>query len=182
MLAVIRNHPAIVDFLVSVGANKMIKDANDKVPSDYLLDDMQEIAVLFPDREIRSKVAVPGLAVAATRHEETVRSVVDQQQLSPRTQTLFSGLGDGVPLQNFVKHLESLPSDRVNAQNIGKRGDTPLMLLLRNKSLSPLKQTKAKALIQHGALWQATNRRGETPEQLLAQHPERERLNSFLKP
>lgn len=88
---------------------------------------------------------------------------------SPRTQRMFTGLGSSFPAEKFEKILPEVPN--VNQKNVGKKGDTALMKLLRKKELREGKEIpKIEALLKYGALWTVKNNLGETADALAKKH------------
>ena len=103
-----------------------------------------------------------------------------QEQLSPRTQKMFSSI-NSVKIEKFEKIVANVPN--VNCCNVGKKGDTALMTILRSKKLREGKEiSKIQILIKYGASWTIKNKIGETAEDLVKSHNPHliSRLNSFF--
>ncbi len=100
------------------------------------------------------------------------RASVGSPPLSPRTQRMFTGIGGSCTPEQFEAAVSAVPD--INRQNIGKKGDTALMHLAREKKIRDSKELpKIEILLRHGASWTAPNRRGDTAETVLREkHPE----------
>jgi dsRNA-specific ribonuclease len=98
---------------------------------------------------------------------------------TPRSQNVFSSVGGNVSVKIFENYLQKAPH-AADKNNIGNRGDTPLMLVLRSRmkggkgtSLRPNQDMpKIKLLLKYGAMWKTPNYKDETAEQLLKKFPE----------
>lgn len=112
-----------------------------------------------PRSILKQSVENTSNAAKNTHHPQPVKPT---RSLSPASQRVFCILGTGTPLPTFSKALSQM-SD-INCRNIGKRGDTALMTLVRKDIVQT---PKVKALLKHGALWTATNNEGKSAEKLL---------------
>ncbi len=106
-----------------------------------------------------------------------------QKPLTPRTQRVFSALGgDQATTDQLESYLQKAPH-AVNSHNIGKKGDTPLMTILRSRIQKnkgqPLRVEKEvpkiKVLLKYGALWEKENHKKETAQSLLQSFSEADR-------
>jgi dsRNA-specific ribonuclease len=118
-------------------------------------------------KKLKSK-AVPALSFfVSEKRENSALSV--HEPLTPRTQRVFSGVGGSCPPEKFKQYVQRMPN--VNGRNIGKKGDTTLMMLLRKKKIREMKEfPKIQSLLKAGALWTVQNNRGETADDLAKKH------------
>jgi dsRNA-specific ribonuclease len=101
----------------------------------------------------------------------TASTSTSLQPPSPRTQRMFAGTGSHISAEVFSKTVTAVPD--VNRKNIGKKGDTALMTLLRKEKLrEKIEIPKIEALLQHGALWNTKNNLGESADDLKGKHNE----------
>ena len=103
--------------------------------------------------------------------EESQEARSEPSSLSPAARRLFSGLfNKDLTLERFEQTVQAV-SD-INRQNQGKRGDTALMFLLSKEGNLEERLPRLSVLLNHGALWSAQNKQGETAEELLRKkHP-----------
>jgi len=115
------------------------------------------------------KVPVPKLASAAAASDGPP---------SPRTRRIFCSLTRHTTGEEFEAVVKQ--SSNVNCRNEGKKGDTPLMTLLRRRDkLKSPEISKIEILVRHGALWQATNKQGQTAEAVLREK-HKEHVSRFM--
>lgn len=104
-------------------------------------------------------------------HNEVFSDLTQQEQISPRTQKMFGS----IRVRN-VEKFEAIVANTsdINCCNIGKKGDTVLMAILRNHRLKKrlrdgdeIEISKIQILIKYGASWITKNKLGETAEDLL---------------
>ncbi len=106
-----------------------------------------------------------------------------QKPLTPRTQRVFSVLGGNNHTADQLEDFLKKAPHAVNSHNVGKKGDTPLMTILRSrmknnkgKSLRADQEIpKIKMLLKYGALWEKENHKKETAQSLLQKFPEADR-------
>jgi dsRNA-specific ribonuclease len=80
---------------------------------------------------------------------------------SPRTQRLFTGTSTNVSVDQFRYYVKEAPD--VNRLNVGNKGDTALMKLLRKGNLD---RPKVQILLDAGASWAVQNKQGDTAESI----------------
>jgi|SRR3989339_480489 len=133
--------------------------------------------VIVPKSVTTGRAKEPHTAVAAPKPRLAVPApvpVAAPPLLSPRGSRLFCSLNMAeISVEKFEKIIGE--QDDVNRQNIGKRGDTPLITLCRCPKLRPDKEIpKMRVLLAHGALWTAKNREGKDALEVLREKdPER---------
>jgi len=84
-------------------------------------------------------------------------------------QRVFCALRNSCKINKFEEYLSKV-SD-INCRNIGKKGDTFLMVALRNPKIGDKDLLKIKALLKRGASWETQNNKGETANDLVETHP-----------
>ncbi|GAB4223250.1 MAG: hypothetical protein Tsb005_17690 [Gammaproteobacteria bacterium] len=138
------------------------------------VDGKQEILEVKPIEESKLTLLKNNNNAKIVSNKSTVENAVTKQsQLSPRTQRLFSCITSKDVKEKTLKNAMKESPD-INRQNIGKKGDTPLMTLIRREKLRTTHEIpRIKLLLEYGALWTAPNKLGKTAEQLLQEkHPE----------
>lgn len=105
-----------------------------------------------------------------------------RRSVSPRSQRMFTAVGltsqSISKFELYVQDAKNSPSGGVNQRNVGAKGDTALMLLLRTE-LTPNRLEKAKTLLKHGALWTTPNNQGETADSLAQKHHQKDKISEL---
>ncbi len=149
---------------------------------------MQTMAAVEPHKKpttpqyLQSKSAPITVTSAHAKQKTVCHQTAQEQQekLTPRTQKMFSGIGSTCTPEQFEKFVSMVPD--VDHHNIGKKGDTALMTILRNKKLREQQEVpKIQILIKHGASWTTKNKKGETAEDLAKKHTKQEVVSKLMK-
>jgi len=132
----------------------------------------KDVALLIRDAKERGcfveQKLVAQKLLSSSKKDFTGLSSEQQEQLSPRTQKMFSSINSG-KLEKFEKIVANVPD--INCCNIGKKGDTALMTILRSKKLREGKEiSRIQILLKYGASWTIKNKVGETAEDLVKKH------------
>ena len=104
-------------------------------------------------------------------HNEVFSEIKRHNQISPRTQKMFGSITLRT-IETFEAIVANVPD--INCCNIGKKGDTALMTILRNNKIKKklrggdeIEISKIQILLKYGASWVTKNKLGETAEDLL---------------
>jgi len=106
-----------------------------------------------------------------------------QRTLSPASQRVFSypTKDQSYNETTFIQLVKKM--SRVDNQNVGNKGDTRLMAILR-KSMTSDRISQASVLLKHGALWSTSNKKGETAQTLANKHQDQAAIQQLrtIKP
>ncbi len=100
---------------------------------------------------------------------------------TPLTLELFNAISEEASDQVAFSSISKLLSDSQRLNTVNDMGDTPLMVLLKDRTLNskPIQSAKAQLLAAF-SIWDQPNTKGKTAAQILDQHPDAECLWMLL--
>lgn len=139
------------------------------------------------DKKVILEVASGSVTVTQV-HKSPILNHQDQSRLplafstaplSPRSQRLFI-TSNTCSLFQYEQYIKGARDIDVN--NIGKKGDTPLMTFLKKseKKINSERLAKIEALYKAGASLDKPNRKGETARQLIEKNPHKDAIKNKL--
>ncbi|CAF1442757.1 unnamed protein product [Didymodactylos carnosus] len=127
--------------------------------------------------KIKSMSDQPSLSeTVSTKIKKNILHTATHSSLPAQYQRVFTTINSKSSVEQLRKTVTQVKD--INRQNVGKKGDTALMMLLRQKtSIDSIKLLKIKALLEAGALWTASNKLGETAKDLAERHSDYKEVN-----